>query len=775
MMLRRLILISFLLLSAAAPLRGQLTDVTLSVEPQDVGLGGCVQDGQWMPMHLTLTNQSAQVRNVEARWLVRDEDGDEVIASRNAPLNPAVEQQMWLYAPLPLGLREGQRWIVQVIDPQANLELARMSVGAARTIPIKTSMIGVCGSTDMGLRDFEPGYTEHEPIAFVRGLTLAQMPDRWYGLSCLNALIWTGESADPLNDPQNAAVLPQTIEALRGWIKRGGHLVLVLPLDQTWSDSALADLMPVDKAHITAVDDFDAIRVMVPPTGVPRMIPALTFDTSAATGTVVLARDQRDRPYIVAKRYGFGRVTLIGVDLTSPTVRRLGAPVGQDRIWHKVFHWTAPVYTQQAYESETREGRMLSMMSRQDSGVGLDDIIGPLIAMTGTAAPALLSAILIFILYWLVAGPLAFLYLRRTGRTQHSWLAFLLLVGIFTAITWGGAWVIRPSHTRLEHLSVLDIDANNSTVHTRSWLTLLVPHFGRATVALDPNEQFPGAVLASPGIDPRAASIAAAGGGGGFLDPQRYQVDAANPRSEDIPVRSTAKRFTIDYLGRLDKPVPGLDVAWSLPQGSVHMDAAEAWPTGKLVHHLPGSLKNVMIVYCPGNTVGGDLYPPWAGLIRDWPSGQELTLNFSPPNAIPMMRLISKPSFYGPNRTWDNEGFLGQQIAAQKGRQFASGQSPLVADINDNIFRMFVFLSFYDTLPPPDFRLNPGTFAPGPLSGTHYERALLRHIDITDLIAGRRLILIGQLENSPLPAPLTLDGANVPSEGLTIVRWVYDL
>ncbi|MCC6681106.1 MAG: hypothetical protein IT445_09420 [Phycisphaeraceae bacterium] len=773
-MLRRLILFSLLLLAAATPLRGQLTDVKLTVESQDVGIGGYVQDGQWMPMHLKLTNQSAQVRNIEARWLVRDEDGDEVIASRAAPLNPAVEQRMWLYAPLPLGLREGQRWIVQVIDPDANIELARMNVNAARTVPIKSSMIGVCGSTDMGLRDFEPGYTQHEPLVFVRGLTLAQLPDRWYGLSCLNALIWTGEAADPNNDPQNAAVTPQAIEALRGWIRRGGHLVLVLPLDQTWSDSAMGDLMPVDKAHITAVDDFNAIRVVVPPTGVSLMIPALTFDTSAAESTVVLARDQRDRPYIVAKRYGFGRVTLIGVDLTSPTVRRLGTPVGQDRIWHKVFHWTAPVYTQSAYESETREGRMMSMMSRQDSGVGLDDIIGPLIAMTGTAAPALLSAILIFMLYWLAAGPLAFLYLRRTGRTQHAWLAFLLLVGVFTAITWGGAWVIRPSHTRLEHLTVLDIDANNSMVRTRSWLTLLVPHFGRATVALDADGQYPGAVLASPGIDPRAASIAAAGGGGGgFLDPQRYQVDTADPRSAEIPVRSTAKRFTLDYLGRLDKPMPGLETAWSLPQGSVQMDAAGAWPTGKLVHHLPGNLKNVMIVYCPGNTTAGELYPPWAGLIRDWPAGQELTLSFSPPNAIPMMRLIQRPSYYGPNRTWDNEGFLGQQIAAQKGRQFAAGQTPLVADIDDNIFRMFTFLCFYDTLPPPDFR-TPAGFAT-PLTGTHYERTLLRHIDMTDLIAGRRLILIGQLENSPLPAPLTLDGGNIPSQGLTIVRWVYDL
>ena len=37
------------------------------------------------------------------------------------------------------------------------------------------------------------------------------------------------------------------------------------------------------------------------------------------------------------------------------------------------------------------------------------------------------------------------------------------------------------------------------------------------------------------------------------------------------------------------------------------------------------------------------------------------------------------------------------------------------------------------------------------------------------------LILIGHLRDSPSPVPLTVDGDTIPSQGWTVVRWVYDL
>ncbi len=84
------------------------------------------------------------------------------------------------------------------------------------------------------------------------------------------------------------------------------------------------------------------------------------------------------------------------------------------------------------------------------------------------------------------------------------------------------------------------------------------------------------------------------------------------------------------------------------------------------------------------------------------------------------------------------------------------------------IARELVLLSFFDAVPPPNFRKS------GFPRGYALRRALGQGLDLTPLLHGRRLIILGHLPSSPLPAPLTVDGETVPSEGWTLVRWVYD-
>jgi len=81
-------------------------------------------------------------------------------------------------------------------------------------------------------------------------------------------------------------------------------------------------------------------------------------------------------------------------------------------------------------------------------------------------------------------------------------------------------------------------------------------------------------------------------------------------------------------------------------------------------------------------------------------------------------------------------------------------------------------LSFFAALPPPMVTRD-GSH--GAFNGfALYERTVLRGLDLTALTTGRRIIIIGHLPNSKLPVPLSVDGETVPSEGWTIVRWIYD-
>jgi hypothetical protein len=79
-------------------------------------------------------------------------------------------------------------------------------------------------------------------------------------------------------------------------------------------------------------------------------------------------------------------------------------------------------------------------------------------------------------------------------------------------------------------------------------------------------------------------------------------------------------------------------------------------------------------------------------------------------------------------------------------------------------------MTFFGAVPPPDYEMDRGQYEMNVFS-----RSMTRDLDMTHLITGRRLIVIGHLRDSPSPVPLTVDGETIPSEGWTVVRWIYDL
>ena len=132
------------------------------------------------------------------------------------------------------------------------------------------TLLAVTSPAELGLADFERHDTTHTPVKVARGLSLGRLPDRWQGLAGLDALVWTpdrgGDPADPL------AVSGAQLGALREWVYRGGHLVVMLPqVGQTWTRSPLADLLPVRHRQLRPIQAdnwwaYDAIAGLGKPT-----------------------------------------------------------------------------------------------------------------------------------------------------------------------------------------------------------------------------------------------------------------------------------------------------------------------------------------------------------------------------------------------------------------------------------------------------------------------------------------------------------------------------
>jgi len=766
-------------LACAPPAAAQQSGVQLNdLRAGSTGLGGLIRRGNWTPVRLDLFNESVEVRGVVCRWLLTDDDGDRVIAERRADLTPQRDQAVWLYANPPLNAPATSSWTFQVVDADTNELLAQQTATLSPDVymPPTVGVVGICGVEDMGLQPYTRWATSHERTVLALGLDLETLPDRWYGLSILSTLVWGPNDS---GDPNSTAMSETTRHAVREWVYRGGHLVVVLPdVGETWTSSGLSDVLgpigPAEMEQIEAVPPalvFGQLKARVP-------MPMTAFDppedagyTTLITATVGEGDTAEQKPVVVSRRYGFGQVTIVGIDLTNRLIYQSVDGFLLHKMWTRILGWRASkngsLFRPSYLDSRQGENRLIEA-ERIFKKAELGGWVGDRVAKQATAGPAIGLAVVLFIVYWAVALVSFPTVLRGRGWDRFSWLIFLTVIGVFSAVAWGGAALLRPAKTSATHFTVLDIDGNKNIVHARSWVSLFVPRFDDVSVAVPsdrdgilPNDLTN--VISSPGM---GLSLDRAS----YVDPQTYAFDAGRPDDIAFPIRATTKPLVIDFLGQITGQREGLDQPLRLPvPKNLHL-ADNGLPTGSITHQFDGDLTDVLIIYCPGGS-GQARDASWKPLVwryrnaqglPTWSPNAPLVLPTSTSNAL---RLWNFPDESTPDRYWNREGFLGEMVAS---RNFGPGNGT-----DNNLIYDTTLLSFFDAVPPPLVERD----------GSHgmqsdfavYERTVLRGLDMTALTTGRRLIIIGHLRDSRAPLPLSVEGETVPTEGWTVVRWIYDL
>jgi len=330
-------------------------------------------------------------------------------------------------------------------------------------------------------------------------------------------------------------------------------------------------------------------------------------------------------------------------------------------------------------------------------------------------------------------------------------------VMLFSAICWGGALLLRPNKTRVEHVSIMDIDAISGDVHVHSWLSLFVARHGDVDIALEAGEGDANRdAIWAPGLPAFGYDE------GTFLDPRRYTVDAASPRSMNAPFRSTAKQLELDYLGRMDNSSVVRADEWIFPQ-PYRMRIEGGFPAGSVSHGMPGALRQVMVVWCPG---GGEMPWVWRQAER-WQPDQQLQIERPSVDRDRISRLIVRGS---DETKWS--GYLHDTLISKNDSlgRLEDDMSGAMRPKENDLIAGVEMLTFYSMLPPPAWWETSFTSQP-----QHYYRPAGRQVDITHLLAFRGIVLIGYMRNAPLPAPLVVDGDPVAGEGWTVVRWMYPM
>lgn len=724
------------------------------------------------------------------RLTLKDADGDDLHHDRVVTANPGVPQGYWLYARLPFSLGPSDRLRVVAFEAEegAGAEaggeligyrpgrlIAEHYVTARGLVAPDVDLIGVVGSSSVGLeaygRDDGQGFPPfgHELSRVAFDLQPRTMPDRWQGLQQFSTIVWSeaGGSFDP------ALLGTDQATALRRWVERGGHLVVLLPsAGQEWTGAAanpLLGLLPAAEARRIESFDPQQVRGLLttdPEARLPERMVAHTFraapEATLLDACPVLALPD-GRPIAVRRIVGAGMVTVVGLDLSARALRNAGLPEAQ-AFWHRVLGRRGRTYSA-ADAAAMASGQGLQPPRRETAE--FDRSIGASIDKRGTASFGVTLGFIVFVLYWLAAGPLGYAVLSKYGLRRHAWLWFLLAAGIFTGIAWSGATVLRPSRANATMLAILDRVEGVPLARARAWATVLLPEYGEATVELGENASAPTerhGHLVAP-WSPSTGLL-----GGSFPDNKGYRVDCRDPDTLVVPTRSTVRQFRLDWAGSPTiggiRPVGPAgettppEVRYH-PPASFPPDSDRYLLSGELVHDFPAALTDVLVLVNTGQrTVGrgglGTAVISTAYAVKpptEWAPGQRLDL-----------RLLT---------TFEQQAGLARLRADELFERLLSVGETAV-DIRGDLEDQLTALSFFRQLAPPD----PRQVSLGNRPFPRARRTDTHGYELDAWMTQPCVIVLGVLRTNtghPAPVPLYVDGRAVPAEATTLVRYVYPL
>jgi hypothetical protein len=522
------------------------------------GFDGLGRAGAWLPVRVTLTNDGADTAAV-VRVQRRTGDGDLQTTSQAVELPAGARKQVTL-----LVLADG------VLGPLTVQALAGDQVLAEAQVEARTTsgrLVGVLAGTPEAAARVVAGLGTRGGVGQAARLTPGDLPANPYALAALDALVVNGVSSRLLT--------PAQVAALGEWVAGGGTLVLGGGASAPAVLEGLGELAPVRlSGAATSLPRLPALEALTA-TPVEAAGPFVVASAAPAPEAAVLAA-QADRPLVVARPLGLGRVAFVALDLgLDPFLGWTGAT----RFWDALL----PAPAQPPFE---RGGGALL-----DAGMRLRWALG-----SGTALdlPAVGTLALALLGYVLAIGPLNYLLLRRLDRREWAWLTTPALTLLFTGALFGLGAGTRGGQLSVNTLSIVHSTAGAPGAAVESHIGIFSP--GRATYTLrlpaetlvtslpdftrGPSTPLPGSQLWQGGASevrdiPFAAAefktFAAQGGIAAApietdLRVEGDQVVGTVRNAGDQPLRDV-HLLVGDYLQALGTLAPGATapVAWRLP------------------------------------------------------------------------------------------------------------------------------------------------------------------------------------------------------------------
>jgi len=789
-----------LILSSAAwaQARGQVLSV---------GFDNRYRPDCWTPMLVQLTSQIEQPTVYQIQVVQEDLDRDRVAFTQEVTLGGNLEgrsattENFWIYfkpKPTAGGLPDARNLAtnLQTLNTELKVFLCTKDGKQLCVLPLTSTILNV--DPIRGLGDVsrsrklvlfvtdgsdKPAAPSEESMPAVLedveaiALQPRDLPTSILGYDAVDAIVWMDADANFLTSGTRAPAL----QAIRQWVRQGGHLVICQP-PEPGKIKPFADLLPVsssvdgrwaipisDRPDIDVLRRFGRFEQLDHPWPPPGSFPPMKVARAPALSDAKVdewmqwSDPPQFTPWLARRVCGLGAVTWVAQDLGNPILTRQ-IKRGWRSIWDRVFDWNNAPDVPEDYKPPEdgldpwKPAAGLDLAAAMRNGMDL----------SSKAAAFVLVACFFFVIYWLIAGPGMYLFLASRKRAHLSWFMFAATAVAATALTALLVRLLVRGPPELHHLSLIRCAADDSDALIDSRFGLYIPQDGLKKIDLagiDPRQLSTLTPFAIPPQDLHDEDVLPA-----YLE---YQVPVFPSADSDvisvsIPYRSTSKKLQTHWVGplsgRIQVPVGLGDVKLIAPGNNGYLD-------GTLANHTGYDLLDVYIAFKQSPTTGWNepstrdynylIYLP------SWPKDALVRLQDLTSNKYAMN--LDNPDAPRPGGNSPVHGRLERELDWDRYWHTRSDE------LHQRLEEALPLLTLFDRLPPWRNQLD------GRWPRLELYHRTARWMNLSPAVSAGELVICavasidGDIAKTPLPVPLSVSDSPVAGQGTTMVQFVLPL
>jgi hypothetical protein len=297
------------------------------------------------------------------------------------------------------------------------------------------------------------------------------MPGRWYGYDAARAIVIDTTDRETL-----AALDTLRGQPLVDWVERGGHLVVAVGANwQAVRDSVLGPILPglpsgqEKVASLEALDTFAGSNKSITPPGTPPVMVTKLEEINERGGAILSMMSSM--PLVVRGAHGFGRVTLIALDVDQKPFSDWA---------DRALFWVRAIDLKRPRADQAGAGPNVGGGGARIFQYGASDLSTQLrVALEQFPGVKLIPfgwvAFFIF-LYILLIGPGDYFFLKKVlKRMELTWITFPTIVVTVSLVAYYAAYLLKGNDLLVNKVDVVDIDQAAGLVRGNTWISLFSP------------------------------------------------------------------------------------------------------------------------------------------------------------------------------------------------------------------------------------------------------------------------------------------------------------